>query len=185
MTKALQYTPGAGLGPIDTQLLLSASLRRSGEEMSADVKGVVTAAQAMQRVKEITKARDWLSFTETKKLLLDDCYAMLAKLKKQQDGNFADGAAVGAYLKTIKQITDMLDSANMENESSRREINDAHAQVMGMAIKVAFEMALMELQKRYPNIPEDEVYEILEKSLPLATTSLKESVELSHKQHNG
>jgi hypothetical protein len=182
MAELVKYNTGAGLGPVDSKLLVGASKNLSPEQLSAEVKGVVSPAVAAQRVRDILKSKDWLSFAEKKKLILEDAYFLLGTLRSQMQG-YVDEKQAAAFLKTIKQVADLLDHANAGNEKTLMQVREIHARVMGMAIKVAFERALLELQRRYPEIPEDEIYEVLEASLPLAMTELDEVVELDKKKY--
>lgn len=182
MSDIVKYNTGAGLGPIDTKLLEGASRNLNPEQLSAEVKGVVSPAVAAQRVKDILKSKDWLSYAERKKLVLEDAYFLLGKLRTQMEG-YVDEKQASAFLKNIKQIAELLDHANAGNEKTLMQVREIHARVMAMAIKVAFEKALFELQKRYPDIPDDEIYEVLEESLPLAIGELDEVVELDKKKY--
>lgn len=183
MAELVKYNTGAGLGPVDSKLLVGASKNLSPEQLSAEVKGVVSPAVAAQRVRDILKSKDWLSFAEKKKLILEDAYFLLGKLRSQMVDGYVDEKQAAAFIRNIKMIAELLDHANAGNEKTLMQVREIHARVMGMAIKVAFERALLELQRRYPEIPEDEIYEVLEASLPLAMTELDEVVELDKKKY--
>jgi len=184
MTEVLNFTAGGGLGPVDSQLLVSASLNRSAEEMAADVKGVVTPAQAVQRVRDILKSRDVFSYVEKQKLLIEDSYFLLGKLKSQMQGFVSDTQA-GAFARSVKQTAELLASASLGNEASMMRVAERHAAAMGAAIAIGFEMTLLELQKRHSEIEEAEVFEVLQEALPLAVASLAETVELDKKRFDG
>lgn len=162
-----------GLGPFDKRILQLLSERKSPEEISFAIGGLLTPAQCAARGIEILESHDFLEVLNQKRLVVENATWISSKLKSQIESmDYIDKDSAGVYMKSLNDIMKMIDGMNFEDEASMMRVREVHARVMVAAIRVAFEKALLELQKRHPEIEEAEAYEVLESAMPLAVNSL-------------
>jgi hypothetical protein len=156
-----------GLGPIDKALLQGAAQRKSLEEISALVGGVLSPAECGYRINQILESRDWLSVLDQKRLILEDAAMMLDKLRKQMDQTeWVTKDDANTFRQALKDMLEMIDNVTAKDEAQMMRITEAHARVMAQAIRLGYERTLFELQKRF-DIDEQTAYEALERSVPV------------------
>lgn len=161
-----------GLGPVDKQIIRLAGMRKSPEEISREIGGILSATEVAARITAIIESRDWLSTLDQKRLILDDMAFMMDKLKAQIEGAaWLTKDDANTYRTALKDMLTMIDNVTLQDEAQMMRISEVHARVMAGAIRLGFERAMFELQKRYP-IDQQEAYEALEAAVPVAFESL-------------
>lgn len=161
-----------GLGPIDKALLQEAAKRKSLEEISAAIGGVLSPAECGTRINQILESRDWLSVLDQKRLILEDAAMMLDRLRAQMEQTeWVTKDDANAFRTALKDMLEMIDNVTSKDEAQMMRIVDAHARVMAQAIRLGYERALFELQKTF-DIDERAAYEALEASMPIVFENL-------------
>ena len=161
-----------GLGPIDKILLQEAAQRKSLEEISAAVQGVLSPAECGHRINQILESRDWLSVLDQKRLILEDAAMMLDKLRKQMnDSEWVTKDDANTFRVALKDMLEMIDNVTAKDDAQMMRITETHARVMAQAIRLGYERALFELQKEV-NIDEQRAYEALEAAIPITFEAL-------------
>ncbi len=172
LTRSEARTAAPGLGPIDKQIIQQANLRRSPEEISVATGGVLSPVEVAARITSIIEARDWLSTLDQKRLILDDMAFMIDKLKKQVEASeWLTKDDANTYRTALKDMLAMIDNVTLQDEAQMMRISEVHARVMAGAIRLGYERAVFELQKKYP-IDQQEAYEALEAAIPVAFETL-------------
>jgi hypothetical protein len=161
-----------GLGPVDQKIMKLAGLRKSPEEISNEIGGILSATEVAARIIRINQSHDWLSTLDQKRLLLDDMAALVGRLKtKVETAEYLHKDDANAYRTALKDMMTMINEVNTQDEATMMRISEAHAHIMASAIRLGYERAVFELQKRYP-IEEAEAYEALEAAIPIAFETL-------------
>jgi hypothetical protein len=161
-----------GLGPIDKTILRLAAQRKSADEISREIGGILTPAECANRINQILESRDWLSVLDQKRLILEDAAFLLEKLHKQiEDADYITKDDANTYRTALKDMLAMIDNVTSKDEAQMMRISEAHAHVMAQAIRLAFERALFELQKE-ANIDEGKAFLALEAAIPIAFETL-------------
>ncbi len=157
-----------GLGPVDKQIIKQAGLRKSPEEISLSIGGILSATEVAARITQIIESRDWLSTLDQKRLILDDMAFMMDKLKAQVEATeYLSKDDANSYRNALKDMLAMIDNVTMQDEAQMMRISEVHAKVMAGAIRLGYERAVFELQRKY-DIGEQEAYEALEAAIPVA-----------------
>ena len=166
-----------GKGPFDAALIEGFSAGRSAETVSEAIGGVLKPVECLARIKELVSALDPLDVPDQLSLLLQDNYYIRNRLKRQfDDKEFLDKDDVGSWLKINEAIVKRIESQSEAFSDKMMQVHEIHARVMVQAIRVSFKAALLELQQRYPEITEQEAYEVLEQAMPVAIKSLNDEV---------
>lgn len=161
-----------GLGPIDKLLLQNAAQRKSMEEISVAIGGVLSPAECGARVQQILDSRDWLSVLDQKRLILEDAAMMVDKLRKQMDQTeWVTKDDANTFRQALKDMLEMIDNVSSKDEAQMMRITEAHARVMAQAIRLGYERVLFDLQKT-ADIDEAQAYEMLEAAIPIVFESL-------------
>jgi hypothetical protein len=162
----------AGLGPVDKALLQHAAARKSLEEISAAIGGVLSPAECGHRINQILESRDWLSVLDQKRLILEDAAMMLEKLRKQMtDTEYVSKDDANTFRQALTSMLDMIDNVTAKDEAQMMRITEVHARLMAQAIRLGYERALFELQKN-ANIDEQQAYAALEAAIPIVFEAL-------------
>lgn len=169
-SEARTATPG--LGPVDKQIMTLAGQRKSLEEISREIGGLLTPVEIHARITSIIESRDWLSTLDQKRLVLDNMAFMVDKLKDQiENAEYLTKDEANAYRTSLKDYLTMINDVNMQDEAQMMRISEVHARVMAGAIRLGYERAVFELQKKY-NIEEAEAFAAIEAAIPIAFQSL-------------
>lgn len=175
MGKEVATGPTPGLGPFDKKIVRLFADRKSADEVSAELGGILSPAQCYARVTEILESRDALDVINQKRLVLEDAVWLSATMRKQMEeaGHVLKDDA-NAYRNLLKDIMGMIEQLNDQDAAMLSRISEAHARIMAQAIRVGYQTAILKLQQTY-EISEAEAYEVLEASMPVAFESLTES----------
>jgi len=176
MGEIATYKAGKAIGAVDKILLRGASSGKSPEELSALTGGVIKPAKAAQRVRDILSSRDWLSILEKKQLLVDDMMA-LKDVLYEKAVTYEEGGAAGDLIKVLTTMQRMLSEEKVDLTEAMTQIRKAHAQMMIAAIRIALERSMLELEKRYPDVPGSELVEIFQLALPEAVAEVESRVK--------
>lgn len=172
---------GDGLSGIDKQLLELADNRLSGEEISAKMheRGIpISAERAMQRIRNITKERGWLSIVEQKSLLLDGMIELKSHLQDivrseggtvtDKNGNefysFGDPRWSAVLVRLFKEINEIINDGVPKVEDEKVQIRSSHAKVMGKSVEMGFQLFMDEISMTY-DIDEGVAREIMERMM--------------------
>lgn len=193
-TRDLDHAPGGieGLSAIDKVLLQAAAENKSPVEMAAAAGTGVTPERAAQRVREILKTRDWLSTIEKKQLLMEDFYSLRAYLMDMMEADKNPNeqydikghpfippsdprwaANLNVLLKELRRMIEV-DEKTVQRDVDM--IHDAQAKLMIRAIGIAFNRMTNELVERYPEVEEQVIYDLMERSIPYAMDAVEAQV---------
>jgi len=156
----------------DLDKLLLANANKSLEEISA-LTGL-SPEDAATRLSQLYEDRGVLTDLYRERQLIEDLYDIYEEVK-QKAASAAERNSAGLYNALRQIITlmfDRLEKARNKNERDLTTVNEFHARIMVGAISLAFEKALFELQKRYPEVDREELQTIMEDALPLALESI-------------
>lgn len=175
---------GSGMSAADKKILDAASRGLSPEEIAEEIGMGLTALRAGQRVREILKARDWLSVVERKMLLMDQVTDLREYINDQMQADKEGHTSIDgrgreiyipsdprwaqnmiALLKEVARIIEV-DSKNLSDEVST--IRDAHAHLMVEAIDLAFQQLVFAIRKEYPDVQTTDLYRFVEAAMPKA-----------------
>jgi len=157
---------------VDKQIIKLAGQRKSPEEISLAIGGILSPMEVAARITSIIESRDWLSTLDQKRLILDDMAFMIDKLKTQVESvEWLHKDDANSYRQALKDMLAMIDNVTLQDEAQMMRISEVHARVMAGAIRLGYERAVFELQRKYP-IEEQEAYEALELAVPVAFESL-------------
>lgn len=166
-----------GKGPFDAALIEGFSAGSSAETVSESIGGVLTPVECLARIQKLVSAFDPLDVPDQLALILQDNYYVRNRLKKQFEAKeYLDKDDVTSWLKTTDAIAKRIESQSTELAAQMMQVHEIHARVMTAAIRVSFKAALLELQRRYPEITEQEAFEVLELAMPVAIESLNDEV---------
>jgi len=158
----------------DLDRILLANANKSLAEIS-ELTGL-SEKDAATRLSQLYEDKGALHDLYRERQLIEELYDIYNEIK-QKAANAAERNAAGLY-NALRQVMivmfDKLDKARARNAQDLTTVNEAHARVMFAAISLAFEKAVFELEKRYPEIDRDELDEIMMDALPLAAKALEE-----------
>lgn len=161
---------------LDEKLIKLARQRKSPVEISEALDGKISPEAAEKRIHDILREKDYFTLDEIRMLHLEELMETQERFKQLADeGDQKSYGTLARTQVTIGQVIENLSKGNFNEKMM--QVNELHAKVMIDAISVAFEKAIQELNKRYPEIEYSELAEILEDSLPLAVSSIKSHVE--------
>lgn len=179
-----------GLSVTDKALLAFARRNLSPEEISEEFGGLLTPAQAAQRTREILRSHDWLSQVERRALLLLDMVELkdILMARIRSEGGFVNGKKGSAFVNgdprwsatlvnLLKEMTRMLEGEQGAIDTARAKLRAQHASLMLRAIEAAFRIMARDLMAAHPDIRDDEMAGLLERSLPAAIALVEEQTE--------
>jgi hypothetical protein len=161
-------------GAVDSKLLSLA--RRSPEEIS-EVTGL-DARFVAERISQLLESRDWLSDRQQERLLLEEIADLkdevMARMRVADEKDFAQVANVA--LRTLKLISERLDSRRKIVDADINEITGAQARIFGKA----FDLALSYVVTNFKSLEEvpasEDVDVIVREGLKLAAAELERNV---------
>lgn len=168
---AKKTVANVGHGPFDRAILAGFSANQSAEEVSAShpINGTLSPAQVLDRLYKLLESKDILDVQQKRALIVDNAYELAAKLRKQIDGmEFIPHEQAGMYLKTLKELMLMLDSANAQIEEAMLKFNARRAQELTQALIYIFTSMMKELTREYPEIDTVKAQEIVMLAIPEA-----------------
>lgn len=175
MGTELENTRRLANGPLDRKLLRGASDGLSMIEMARSVGNVILPEQAGQRVRDLLKSRNWLTFFEKEQLVLESIDDILGGLRAWADAGSIDHIKV--MLTALKLKQDQLNKNRIDPEVAANIVREGQARIMLSAIQVAMMDAANELARRYPQIDGSEVREVFLLALPGAVDTVERRIE--------
>ncbi len=160
-----------GFGPFDRAIIAGFGANLNADEVSrnAPINGTLTPAQCLDRLHRLVESKDVLDVQTKRALIVDNAYELAAKLKKQIDGmDYIPHEQAGMYLKTLKELMLMLDSANAQIEEAMLKFNARRAQELTQALIFVFTKVIGELVKEHPDIEIVEAQELVMLAIPEA-----------------
>jgi hypothetical protein len=159
---------------VDGKLLSLA--RRSPEEI-AELTGL-DARFVASRISELLESRDWLSDRQQERLLLEEIADLkdevMARMRVADERDFAQVANVA--LRTLKLISERLDSRRKLIDADINEITAAQARVFGKAFDLALSY-VVDSFKALEEVPaEEDVDVIVREGLKRAAVELERNV---------
>ena len=159
---------------VDGKLL---SLARKSPEEIAELTGL-DARFVASRISELLESRDWLSDRQQERLLLEEIADLkdevMARMRVADERDFAQVANVA--LRTLKLISERLDSRRKLIDADINEITAAQARVFGKAFDLALAY-VVDSFKALEEVPaEEDVDVIVREGLKRAAVELERNV---------
>ncbi len=158
------------LSLLDDTLIHLAASGASGEEI--ELKTGIPAAQAIDHVKQLMKKRDiWTELEQRQLLLLE-----LNELKDSLRINavqMQDPDSARLLLKTLELIGKRLDSHTSTVNEQVLRLSDFQQKILLKAMDSALDYAKKQLAERYPEVPRQELDELVANGLQLAKAELE------------
>lgn len=161
--------PVIGYSPFDRAIIEGFSANKSAEEISrsAPINGTLTPAQCLNRVAQLVESKDVLDVYQKKMLILDNTYQLSARLKKQMDDmDFIDKDNGAMFLKTQKELLDMVERVKGEADDQLMAFNQRRADEFTAALAYIFDALLDRLAQKYPEIEVAEAQELVLEVIP-------------------
>lgn len=151
---------------------------RNPAKSIVDIAGAtgLTPEQAANRLAELYQEKGALTDLYRERQLLEDVYSIYEEVKERAQ-NATERNQAGLYnalRQMIALMFDKLEKARTRNTRDIQSLGEMHARIMVEGVSLAFEKALFELQKRYPEIDRDELTEIMTDALPLALREIEQ-----------
>ena len=157
---------------VDSKLL---SLARKSPVEIGELTGLEPGFVA-ERISQLLESRDWLSDRQQERLLLEEIADLKDMVMDQvrmagDVGEFAQVASVA--LRTLKLISERLDSRRKIVESDLQELQASQARLFGQAFDIALSSVI---DKLLPDVEADVVDAVVADSLRLAAVELDKSI---------
>lgn len=168
--------PVIGYSPFDRAIIEGFSANKSAEEISrsAPINGTLTPAQCLNRVAQLVESKDVLDVYQKKMLILDNTYQLSARLKKQMDDmDFIDKDNGAMFLKTQKELLDMVERVKGEADDQLMAFNQRRADEFTAALAYIFDALLDRLAQKYPEIEIAEAQELVLEVIPASLPEVK------------
>lgn len=158
-----------GYGPFDKALIQGFAANKSAEEVSRmePINGTLSPAQCLDRLNKLLASKDVLDVQQKRALLVDNAYDLLAKLKKQiETSDYIAPDVANSYMKTVKDLMDMLDRSNAQIEEAMLKFTQRRAMEFTAALTYIFDAALAALVQRHPELSVEEAQEVIYEAIP-------------------
>lgn len=154
--------------------------RRSPNDIS-DLTGI-PADEVAERLTGLLETGSWRDDLQEEKLLLaevgmlvDDIRIRMSRLSVEDEG-WASMARV--QLQALKTLMEQVEKRRKAVDGKLALVTLQQAQLMAAAIRLAQERAAFELVKKFPQIPEEDIYAEFEEALPAAIEYLESKVKI-------
>lgn len=158
-----------GYGPWDSAIIDGFGANKNAEEIarSHPINGTLTPAQCLDRLNKLIASKDVLDVAQRRQLLVDQGYGLLSKLKKQIDElDYVAPDQAMAYLKTIKEVMEMVDRANGQIEEAMLKFNQRRADELMQALVFITDRMFEKMLEKDPNLDIQEAQVIVLEALP-------------------
>lgn len=155
---------------LDDTLIHLAASGASGEEI--EVKTGIPAAQAIDHVKQLMKKRDIWTEVEQRQLLLFELNELKDSLRMNAV-QMQDPEAGRLMLKTLELIGKRLDSEKGKVNDQVLRLSEFQQKILLRAMDAALDFAKRELGERYPEVPRNELDELVAEGLFRAKAELE------------
>lgn len=159
---------------LDETLIRAAASGKSGEEMES-LTGI-PAAQAVMHVKQLLSRRDIWSEIERRQLLLHELNDLKDSLSSRAI-ELQDDDSARLLLKVLQEIGRRLDSEKQSIDVDMIKLNEYQQRVMLKAMDAALNFAKGELAVRYPDMPKEELDDLVMEGLVKARYELEAETE--------
>lgn len=168
-----------GLTPLVESPALNKLLLKNARKSLMDIATLtgIPVTEVSERLAVLTETGSWRDDLQEEKLLLlevgilvDDIRTRMGRLSVEDEG-WASMARV--QLSALKTLMEQLDKRRKAVDGKLALVTLQQAQLMGEAIKLAQAKAAFALVRRFPEIPEEEIYAEFEEALPEAIEYLE------------
>lgn len=166
--------PKSEVSLLDETLIRAAASGKSGEEMEA-LTGI-PAAQAILHVKQLLSRRDIWTEVERRQLLFHELNELKDSLT-QNAVDFRDNESAKLLLKVLQELGRRLDSERTKLDLDVIKLSEFQERVLLRAMDAALNFAKKELGQRYPQVPKEELDELVVEGLVLAKYELERERE--------
>jgi len=156
---------------LDETLIKAAASGKSAEEMEA-LTGV-PAAQAVLHVKQLLSRRDIWNEVERRQLLLHELNELKDSLSMRAV-EMQDDDSARLLLKVLQEIGRRLDAQRETIDADLIKLSEYQQRIMLKAMDAALNFAKGELSSRYPDMPKDELDELVTEGLVRARYELED-----------
>ena len=136
----------------------------------------IPAAQAVMHVKQLLSRRDIWSEIERRQLLLHELNDLKDSLSSRAI-ELQDDDSARLLLKVLQEIGRRLDSEKQSIEVDMIKLNEYQQRVMLKAMDAALNFAKGELASRYPDMPKEELDDLVMEGLVKARYELEAETE--------
>jgi hypothetical protein len=179
-----------GLSVTDKRLLQLAREGKSPDEIAEELGGLISAARAASRIREILRSHDWLSMEEQQGLLLLDMVEVKEILMQHvrneggyitdQKGNayyaFGDPRWSANLIRLLDSMQKGILAARQDIDTAKVKIRRKHAAVMTQAIQTAFRILARAVVAR-TDMTEQQMLALLEDAIPQAIAIVEANAE--------
>lgn len=159
---------------LDETLIKAAASGKSGDEME-QLTGI-PAAQAVLHVKQLLSNRDIWSEIERRQLLLFELNELKDSLS-QRAIEMRDEDSARLLLKVLQEIGRRLDSEKERLDVDIIKLSEYQQRVMLKAMDAALNFAKDQLAERHPEVPKEELDELIMEGLVKARYELEAETE--------
>lgn len=159
---------------LDETLIRAAAAGKSGDEMES-LTGI-PAAQAVLHVKQLLGRRDIWTEVERRQLLLHELHELKESLSNQAI-EFRDQDSARLLLKVLQEIGRRLDSERTKLDMDVIRLSQYQQKVLLKAMDAALGFAKAQLGERYPEVPKEELDELVLEGLVRAKYELEQETE--------
>ena len=159
---------------LDDTLIHLAASGASGEEMQ--MKTGIPAAQAVDHVKNLMKRRDIWTRLEQQQLLLMELNELKDSLRLNAV-QLQDPEAGRLLVKTLELIGKRLDAQQKDVSDQVLKLSEFQQKTLLKAMDIALNYAKQNLSERYPDVPREELDELVAEGLYKAKAQLQQETE--------
>ena len=160
---------------VDRRLIRAGARYATPQELSEATLGMLTPAQAVDRLNEILESKTVLDEIKERRILLVRMSEHLDYLMKGHQG---DEKAWGAIAKQFKLVSDQIERSNLTLTDVSSKLGNEQAAFFVQGFVVGFDATLKKLDERL-SIDEEEVIELMQ----VGTKASEEYVEsVTHKE---
>lgn len=169
-------TPGNDLvfSPALNRTLLR-NARKSAREIEA-LTGI-PAAEVAERLSALLDDVNYRDDLIEEKLLMSELSDLVADIRDRLDSALSNEdyvALARAFTQNAKIILDQIEKRRKHVDADLSRVTHAQAKLMAMAINVAMEKSVLDLERMFPGVDPDVVRQVFEKNLPAAIQMLEE-----------
>ena len=139
------------LSRFDSLLLDGAASGKSADELSRLAGGTLTPAQCLQHVRSMLADRDIWTTVERKQLVTHQLLELAARMKAQFHES-GDPAQATLQLKTLTQISALLEKQSSITEDEMNRVNQKQARMIFDLVVAGFQRAKELLAAQYPDL---------------------------------
>ena len=176
----IQRDAEKGLAPLEESPELNKLLLRHARKSANMVQKLtgIPAAEVAERLTALLDTPSWRDDLMEEKLLLAEISMLVDDIRERmsrygvEDEGWASMARV--QLQAIKTIMEQMDKRRKAVDGQLKIVTQMQAQLMGEAIRIAQERAILNIQKKYPELDVEIIYAEFEEELPHAIKFLED-----------